>query len=35
LALMAQRAGTLARPDAAEQVAEAVLALVQKRGDAQ
>ena len=35
LALMAQRARTLARPDAAEQVAEAVLALVQRRGDAQ
>jgi len=35
LALMAQRAGTLARPDAAEQVAGAVLALVQNGSRAQ
>jgi len=35
LALMAQRARTLARPDAAEQVAEAVLALVPEGGDTQ
>jgi UDP-N-acetylglucosamine--N-acetylmuramyl-(pentapeptide) pyrophosphoryl-undecaprenol N-acetylglucosamine transferase len=35
LALMAQRARTLARPDAAERVAEAVLALARRRSDAQ